>query len=114
MARFEEFDIVVLPFPFTEQPRTKRRPALVLSAAKPFADKIGHSVMAMITSSKNPPWPLDTEIEDHLAAGLPVPSKVRMKLFTLDHRLIVRQAGKLGPRDRQRVTQALRTLLGGI
>ena len=108
---FEAFDIVVVPFPFTDKSTTKRRPALVLSRAKSFNQRIGHSVLAMITSANNSDWPLDTEINDLAAAGLPAASVVRMKLFTLDDRLIMRKAGELGVKDREAVTEALRQLL---
>ena len=42
----------------------------------------------MIASQGNPPWPLDCSITDLKSAGLPAPSLVRFKLFTLDHRLV--------------------------
>ena len=61
---FEAFDVVVVPFPFTDKTTTKRRPALVLSEAKAFNKRVAHCVMAMITSAKNSAWPLDVEIED--------------------------------------------------
>jgi mRNA interferase MazF len=67
--------------------------------------------MAMITSAANPPWPLDCPIEDLSAAGLPAPSKVRFKLFTLDHRLVRGELGRLGAADEARVRQALANLL---
>jgi len=67
--------------------------------------------MAMITSAKNAPWPLDINIQDLAAAGLPAQSLVRMKLFTLDHRLIERILGCLSERDRRLVVQSLRRLL---
>ena len=65
----------------------------------------------MITSANNSDWPLDTEINDLDTAGLPAASVVRMKLFTLDDRLIMRKAGELGVKDREAVTEALRQLL---
>ena len=109
---FEKYAVVVVPFPFTDGPNAKRRPALVLSAPESFGDRIGHSVMAMITSAKNRSWPLDVPIEDLDAAGLPSASVIRMKLFTLDHRLIVRTIGQLALADGERVRSSLDSLLG--
>jgi len=107
---FKVFDVVVVPFPFTDRATTKRRPALVLSDALNFNKQAGHSVLAMITSAKNSDWPLDVEIEDLDAAGLSSASIVRMKLFTLDDRLIIRRAGKLANQDRMNVTVAVARL----
>jgi mRNA interferase MazF len=106
------FDVVVVPFPFVDSPQAKRRPALILSGAELAVGGLSHRVMAMVTSAANPPWPLDVRIQDLGAAGLPAPSVVRMKLFTLDHRLVLARAGRLSPRDRKSVTLTLRELLG--
>ncbi|MCF6179783.1 MAG: type II toxin-antitoxin system PemK/MazF family toxin [Geopsychrobacter sp.] len=108
---FKTFDVVVVPFPFTDRTTTKRRPALILSNAQRFNRKVGQAVMAMITSAKNSDWPLDTEIKDLDSAGLPSPSIVRMKLFTLDEQLVIRKAGSLGRGDQAKVTAALQQLL---
>jgi hypothetical protein len=40
------------------------------------------------------------------------PSKVRMKLFMLDNRLIVKKIGMLTDYDKQSVIKALKSLLG--
>lgn len=108
---FKAFDVVVVPFPFTDRNTTKRRPALILSDAQTFNKKVGQSVMAMITSAKNSDWPLDIEIQDLDSAGLPSASIVRMKLFTLDEQLIIRKAGTLERTDQEKVTGALHQLL---
>jgi mRNA interferase MazF len=108
---FDAFDVVVVPFPFTDRATTKRRPALVISNALSFNNKIGQSVLAMITSAQHSDWPLDVEIEDLDAAGLPASSVVRMKLFTLDNQLILRRAGVLGREDQQCVAGAIHQLL---
>ena len=65
----------------------------------------------MITSQNNPDWPLDTKITGNRKAGLTAPSKVRMKLFTLDNRLIVRKIGTLTDTDKKAVAKALQRLL---
>ena len=97
---YDRFDVVTVPFPFTDKTRIKRRPALVLSDPAAFGREAGHSVMAMITSAGNPPWPLDVPVSDLEAAGLPAPSIVRMKLFTLDHRFVLASRGRLAAEER--------------
>ena len=96
---FERFDVVVVPFPFTDSAASKRRPALVISNAEAFNLPAGHSVLAMITSAGNAAWPLDVAISDGNAAGLAAASLVRMKLFTLDNRFILRRLGQLAAAD---------------
>ena len=111
IVTFEAFDVVVVPFPFTDRAATKRRPALVLSERSAFNAGIGHAVLAMITSASHSGWPLDVPLSDLHAAGLTSASVVRMKLFTLDERLILRKAGSLAAADRKAVAAALRKLL---
>lgn len=108
---FNTYDVVVVPFPFTDRATTKRRPALILSNAQTFNQKVGQAVMAMITSAKNSDWPLDVEIQDLDSAGLPSASIIRMKLFTLDEQLIIRKAGKLANKDQGEVLNAIHQLL---
>lgn len=109
---FERFSVVRVPFPFSDREATKNRPALALSDADTFNTSAGHSVLSMITSAGTAPWPLDCLIENLDHAGLPSPSKVRFKLFTLDHRLIRGVLGQLGEEDVRRITTALRHLMG--
>ncbi len=104
---YEPFDVVVVPFPFTDSAKTKRRPALVLSQNKSFGNEIEHSVLAMITSQKNEPWPLDAAIKNKKQSGLTAPSVVRMKLFTLDNRFILRKIGHLSKTDQKQIKQSL-------
>lgn len=108
---YEAFDVVVVPFPFTDRTTTKRRPALVLSDALTFNHQVGQAVLAMITSAKNSDWPLDTEIQNLDAAGLPSASIIRMKFFTLDEQLIIRKIGTLAEADQKKTIEALRQLL---
>ena len=102
----ERWDVVVVPFPFTGKVGGKKRPALVLSV--PAFNHAGHSVLAMITSKGHSPWPGDTAIGDPAAAGLRVPCLVRLKLFTLDNRLILSRLGTLREADAESVLHALR------
>jgi mRNA interferase MazF len=111
MASFERYDVVRVPFPFTDRQAEKIRPALVISDAAAFNRPAGHSVMAMITSTGHAPWPRDVPISDLKAAGLPAPSIVRFKLFTLDHRLVRGKLGRLAEKDQAKTQRAMRHLL---
>ena len=111
-AIFDRFDVVIVPFPFTDRAASKRRPAVVFSSGA-FNGKAGHSVMAMITSVTDSQWPQDVAIQDLTAAGLTVSCCVRFKLFTLDNRLVLRKAGKLSKADAATADSALRTVLAG-
>lgn len=110
---FELYEIVKVPFPFTDSKMAKVRPALIISSARAFNAKIGMSAMAMITSVKatQEPWPMDIIIENLAPTGLPVPSMVRFKIFTLDHRLILGRLGRLSDVDRGHVQQKLKEIL---
>jgi len=106
------WQVVRVPFPFTDRQAVKNRPALVLSDASAFNAPIGHAVMAMITSAENAPWPLDCPIMDLEMAGLPAPSKVRFKLFTLDQRLVRGVLGRLSADDEMRLWVGMSHLFG--
>ena len=99
MAAFKPGDIVVVPFPFTDRSAVKRRPALVCSS-EDFNRNSGHVVLAMVTTAAHSRWPGDVPICDLAPTGLPAPSVVRWKLFTLDAALVLRRAGALSADDR--------------
>jgi mRNA interferase MazF len=104
------FAVVRVPFPFSDRNAQKRRPALVLSQLS-FQQRSGHLLLAMITSANQSCWPLDWLIEGLEPTGLRQPCLVRMKLFTLDERLLLGQLGALAQPDRLGVSQRLQSLL---
>jgi mRNA interferase MazF len=104
----DAFEVVVVPFPFTDSDQSVKRPAAVVSR-RSFNSE-GHTVMAMITDARNQPWPQDIRI-DHESAGLKLPSVVRMKFFTLDNRLVIRTIGRLSLADQKKLMGSLRGVL---
>ena len=103
-------EIVLVPFPFTDSPEAKRRPALVVTPAR-FNREAGNSLMAMITSAAHSRWPGDIAIAPGLL-GVKKPCVLRMKFFTIDDRLIVSAIGKLPAGERRKVRLFLDQLLG--
>jgi len=92
----EAWEVVIVPFPFTDSPQAKRRPALVLSPAA-FNGDSGHTILAMITAAGRSRWPGDVPLDEETRArlGLTKPCLIRMKWFTIDNRLILRSAGRI-------------------
>jgi mRNA interferase MazF len=108
---FDRFEIVIVPFPFVDVPKTKPRPALVLSARR-FNRQNGHTLLAMVTTAQHARWPSDYPIRDLQPTGLRVACVVRWNLFTLDNRAL-RRIGHLGERDTHGCRAALASILDG-
>lgn len=78
------WDIVRVPFPYTDRPVRQHRPALVIAAAGDGGARPLLWVL-MITSAGNAGWDDDVAIADLKAAGLPSPSVVRTaKVATIE------------------------------
>ncbi len=103
---YKPHEIVVVPFPFTDSAATKRRPAVVVSKPE-FQKSNGSVVLGMITSAKHSHWFGDVKLRDWKTSGLPHASIMRVKLFTLDERFILRVLGNLSDRDIRSVNDSL-------
>lgn len=103
MIEFSQWDIVTVPFPYTDKTTTKRRPALVVSNNE-LRENHGLVWVVMITSAKNAKWAGDNEIEDYAACGLPAPSIIRpSKIATIDAGLVLGRLGRIGEIECMRV-----------
>lgn len=107
---FSVWDVVKVPFPYTDRPVRQRRPALVIAAGDV---ETAHGLLwvLMITSAENRGWPDDVPVTALATAGLPSPSVVRCaKVATIDARDAER-TGNLTSGDRRRVVGRLGSLL---
>jgi mRNA interferase MazF len=113
MTSFETWDIVKVPFPYTDRPVRQRRPALVIAAGQLAADYRLLWVL-MITSAANRGWAGDVLVSDTSTAGLPIPSIIRpAKIATIDAG-DAEPLGKLPPDDRAAVAACLRRLMAAV
>lgn len=109
---FEFGDVVVVPFPFTDQRQLKRRPAIVISSARYNADRPDLIILA-VTSQMRPDATLgDVAIERWSEAGLLKPSVFKPILATIERSIVIRKLGRLVERDLQRVDGILESILG--
>ncbi|MEA3027858.1 MAG: mRNA interferase MazF [Alphaproteobacteria bacterium] len=65
----------------------------------------------MITTAARARWQSDIDIDDLGAAGLRRPCVVRWKLLTLPNELILKRAGTMAARDRDRIVETARKIL---
>lgn len=103
---YKPFDVVVVPFPFTDRLASKKRPALVVSSDD-FNTHHDQVILAMITTAKASDWPSDVDVQDWEDAGLSTSCRIRFKLFTLDHDPIIRKLGTLSKSDQAAAQAAL-------
>ena len=109
---FEFGDVVLVPFPFTDQTASKRRPAIVASKRGYNTARPDLIVMA-ITSQMRPSAGLgETWVADWRGAGLLKPSSIKPVLATIEQRLILRQLGMLRPDDQAALRQSIREIIG--
>lgn len=111
MTRFEFGDIVLVPFPFTDQSAAKKRPAVVVSSAPYNAERPDVIVMA-VTSQVRPDNGFDIPFQDWQQAQLLKPSVGKPVIATIEQNLIIRPLGRLSERDRRGLATGLRGMLG--
>ena len=105
-SAFRSWDVVVVPFPYSERLAEKRRPALVVSSAK--LHRNGFLWLAMITGAGKDQRDGDIELEDLAAAGLPGASMVRAsKIATAEPARIVRRIGSVATPERKAIAAAI-------
>lgn len=110
-TKWQPWDVVLVPFPYTEKVYTKVRPALIVSTDT-LSVKTGKYFLAMITSAKHTAIYGDVLVSDLALAGLPVASLVRpSKMTTFEESLFVRSIGTLGHSNRKKVSLHLREFL---
>lgn len=107
MPDFEVWDLVKVPFPYTNRPVQQRRPALVVAVpAAPGAPEL--LWVLMVTSAANRGWPGDVVISDLTAAGLPAASVVRSAKVATIEAGDAERIGNLPSDNRSKVAEAVR------
>jgi len=111
-TEFEFGDVVLVPFPFTDQTGSKQRPAVIVSSRRYHAERADLVIMA-VTSQLRPGSPVtDAGIAKWREAGLLKESVVKPVFATIERGLVRRKLGRLEADDRKALNDALGRLLG--
>jgi mRNA interferase MazF len=105
-------DILLVPFPFTDQSDIKKRPAVVVSSPA-YHKELSDLILMAVTSQLRPSARVgEALVSDWRGAGLLKPSLLKPILFNIDKGLVSRRLGMLGREDLDSLRQSLRSILG--
>jgi mRNA interferase MazF len=105
-------DVLLVPFPFTDQTSAKQRPAVVVSSRAYSQDRPDVILMAITSQVRAPIAFGEALVADWQTAGLIKVSVFKPLLMTLEQSLIIRQLGKLSSADQVALTGCLKVVLG--
>jgi mRNA interferase MazF len=109
---FEFGDVVLVPFPFTNQAASKKRPAIVVSNGNYNRAKPDVVVMAVTSQFRPSPALGEVWLGQWQAAGLLKPSVIKPVFATLEQALIIRRLGALAAADQSALKQTIAETLG--
>ncbi len=106
---YEQGDVVLIPFPFTDLTSSKTRPTVVLSTNT--YQKVTESIIVAMITSVSHTTIFDYKIKEWESANLIKPSLVRTKVASLSPSMVRYKAGKLSAIDLVEVQQRIKMAL---
>jgi mRNA interferase MazF len=105
-------DIVLVPFPFTDQSATKKRPAVVISSSAYQDTRPDLIIMAVTSQVRSTSTIGEMHIRGWKGAGLIKPSVVKPVITTIEASLVLRRLGRLELQEQQTLRTAISTIVG--
>lgn len=112
MNSYQFGDLVLVPFPFTDQTATKQRPAVVVSSSAYNAQRPDLIMMAVTSQFKPSAVVGEVEIIEWQKAGLLKPSVIKPVIATLEKNLVRKSLGTLEEKDLASLRAAFALILG--
>lgn len=112
MTNYNPGDIIVVPFPFTDQTTNKKRPAVVISTAAYHEQRPDLILMAITSQIRPTSNTIGEVLVSHWEeAGLLKPSCIKPVIATVEKTLILRKLGSLQALDLAELQKSLRIIL---
>lgn len=99
MTAYERGDVVLVPFPFSDQTITKKRPAVIISSNTYNNASSDIVIMAITSQTEKTVGIGECLIKDWQGAGLLKPSAIKPAISTIEQALVLKKLGKLPPKD---------------
>lgn len=112
MTSYNFGDVVLVPFPFTDQTTNKKRPAVVISSDVYNAEYPDRILMAITSQVRSSQKTSDIIVTDWRAAGLLKASMIKPVITTIEKQLILKKLGRLQDIDIQSLKEGLIGIIG--
>jgi mRNA interferase MazF len=111
MTLFENGDVILVPFPFSNLLATKRRPAVIISSNQ-YNSISSDIVIIAVTSQTQKGFGIgECSINDWQSAGLLKHSTIKPAIATIEQNLVIKKLGKLTSNDSLILNSTLKKLL---
>jgi mRNA interferase MazF len=111
MTPYSRGDVILVPFPFSDQSTTEKRPAVIISSDKYNSLSSDVIIMAITSRIDNLSSVGEATIRDWQDAGLIKPSAIKAAISTIEQKLILKKLGHLSENDLESLNNTLKTLL---
>ena len=112
MTTYSFGDIVLVPFPFTNQVITKKRPAVIISSGAYNRQRPDIILMAVTSQMQSADYFGDMTISQWQQAGLLKPSVIKPIFTTVEKGLVLKKLGSMSDNDRKELKKAIQTIIG--
>jgi mRNA interferase MazF len=109
---FNQGDILIVPFPFSDLTGIRQRPVLILSKSK-YSQEREDIVTCGITSNiKDSKYSVLVDNSNLIEGNIPVKSRIKVdKLFTLEKGIVIKKLGKVNREIFEKVKRELFNLI---
>ena len=112
MTGFKFGDIVLVPFPFTNQSAAKKRPAVVISSDTYQRERPDLIIMAVTSQVRTALTVGEIIVSDWQGAGLLKPSAIKPVIATIEKPLVIKTLGRLKNDDQAALRSAIGKIVG--
>lgn len=105
-------DVVLVPFPFTDQSTAKQRPGVIVSSSAYHRARRDLILMAITSQVRGSGAFGEVIVQDWQAAKLLKPSAIKPVIATLEQALVIKTLGRLSSRDQQMLKEAMTKIVG--
>jgi mRNA interferase MazF len=111
MTVYKKGDVVLVPFPFSDQTSIKKRPAVVISSNAYNEISADIVIMAITSQTEKTMGIGECLIQDWQGAGLLKPSAIKPAISTIEQTLVLKKLGRFAHQDLTSINTVLEELL---